>query len=59
MRICHAITNGLAVQSDAPSKACPPRMVFQLILAAEGEKAAAAIVVAGEYEIRKCDVEGC
>lgn len=34
-------------------------MVSQLILVAEGEKAAAAIVVAGEYKINNCDVEGC
>jgi hypothetical protein len=59
MRMCQTLTNGLAVQSDAPSKVSPPLMVFQLILVAEGEKAAAAIVVAGEYKIQNCDVEGC
>jgi hypothetical protein len=51
MRICQALTNGIAARSDAPSKVSPPLMVSQLTLVAEGEKAAAAIVVAGEYKI--------
>jgi len=57
--MCQTLTNGLAVQSDAPSKVPLPLVVFQLILVAEGEKAAAAIVVAGEYKIQECEVEGC
>jgi hypothetical protein len=53
------LTNGLAVQSDAPSEISPWPIVSQLTLVAEEEKAAAAIVVADEYKIHSCDVEGC
>jgi hypothetical protein len=51
MRMCQTHTNGIAAQSDAPSEISPPPIVSQLTLVAEGEKAAAAIVVAGEYKI--------
>jgi hypothetical protein len=59
MRMFQPLTNGIAVQSDAPSKILLRPIVFRLTPLGEGEKAAAAIVVAGEYKIQMCDVEGC